>query len=265
VSPSDRLIDDILLITGELERRPALPREISLEHAAYVELARVLATTPATILRRLAELAVELCDAGTAGVSVLEAASPECEAHFRWIAIAGVYATSIGGTISERFSPCGDCLGRGTLQLYSRPGRAFAELASLSPPVIECLIVPMRLPDAPRGTLWIATHDEGAPGFTSREAAIMTGLGEVASAALALHVARTHADDALRATHDRIATVSHDLRASFTPVLGWTDMLLSGRATPSSAAKAIAGIHTSVQRQAQLIDELTDLPANPRT
>ncbi|MEP6917447.1 MAG: GAF domain-containing protein [Acidobacteriota bacterium] len=242
-----------ILITPELDRRDPLIRDFRSEHAAYVELASVLATTPETLLHRLVELAIQLCGAGTAGVSLLEPG----EQAFRWVALAGAYAESRGNTVPAAFSPCGDCLSRGALQLYSRPGRMFDSLAVLSPPIVECLIVPLHTKGAALGTIWVMTHKEG-PGFTRRDADVMTGLASVTAAGLLMHAARVNAEAAIRASQKHLADVSHDLRASLTPVLGWTGMLLSGRATPAHAARAIASIHGSVELHTRLIDALLD-------
>ena len=54
----------------------------------------------------LVQLAMELCGAESAGISVLE---PET-AQFRWFALRGVLSVFEGATTPRNFSPCGVCL-----------------------------------------------------------------------------------------------------------------------------------------------------------
>jgi PAS domain S-box-containing protein len=71
-----------------------------------------------------------------------------------------------------------------------------------------------------------------------------------------------HKRDAEQAnrTKDRfLATVSHELRATLTAILGWADMLRTGALPEERRARAIEAIHTNAQRQARLVDDLLDV------
>ena len=63
------------------------------EDRAYAALAREMADNPRNLLQKLAEVALDLCRADTAGVSLLEGDV------FRWEAVAGVFAAARGGTM----------------------------------------------------------------------------------------------------------------------------------------------------------------------
>ncbi|HAZ43439.1 MAG TPA: hypothetical protein DCZ55_02880, partial [Cyanobacteria bacterium UBA11371] len=60
------------VITEELSRRSPLPANFQAENQALHTLARQMVTEPANMLQSLVDIALELCCAGTAGVSLLE-------------------------------------------------------------------------------------------------------------------------------------------------------------------------------------------------
>jgi hypothetical protein len=61
-----------MLSTAELSQRPSRPPDHVAENQALIELARVMATSPDSVLQRLAETALTLCRAHSAGLSLLE-------------------------------------------------------------------------------------------------------------------------------------------------------------------------------------------------
>lgn len=56
-----------------------------------------------------------------------------------------------------------------------------------------------------------------------------------------------------------LATVSHELRTPLTSILGWSDMLASGRLPPERMGEAIATIARSARAQAQIVEDLLDI------
>jgi|ERR1700693_5966942 len=77
------------------------------EFAAMHSLASVLTQNSTMVLKRLATLAIELCDAGSSGVSVIEA-SDDGTQIFRWQALAGELEQHEGGATPGDWSPCGE-------------------------------------------------------------------------------------------------------------------------------------------------------------
>ena len=57
-----------------------------------------MAADPGAVLQRLVELVLDLCRAGSAGLSVLEPGAAD-GAVFRWRAVAGAFAAHLGGTM----------------------------------------------------------------------------------------------------------------------------------------------------------------------
>src|SRR5690349_20478537 len=118
------ITSDELLITEALYERPARPRDLAREMDVINDLARRMVRQPEALQHRFVELALDLCQAGSAGISLLEQGEGG-ETRFRWTALAGQFAPYVGGTTPRQFSPCGLCLDRDSAILVCRPARLF--------------------------------------------------------------------------------------------------------------------------------------------
>ncbi|GAB1545011.1 hypothetical protein NUACC21_76870 [Scytonema sp. NUACC21] len=87
------------------------PRPVNLlsENQALSRLARQLVTQPEMMLQTTVDTALELCNAGTAGLSLLKVLT-NGEEIFRWNVLAGTLSQHIGGSTPRNFSPCGVCI-----------------------------------------------------------------------------------------------------------------------------------------------------------
>jgi PAS domain S-box-containing protein len=56
-----------------------------------------------------------------------------------------------------------------------------------------------------------------------------------------------------------LATLSHELRAPLTPILGWVSLLRAGRLDPEMSARAVEVIDRNVRLEAQLVEELLEM------
>src|SRR5688500_13399700 len=160
-----------VLITGELLSRPTRHPDYASESLALASLAEELANSSEGLSHRVCELAINLCGADTAGVSLLS--DEEGLPVFRWSALAGVYQDYVGGTTPRNFSPCGTCLDRGSPQLYRYPERYFTYFAEVTPPIVEGLVVPLRVSGQDLGTIWVVSHSEDHRGFDAEDARIL--------------------------------------------------------------------------------------------
>lgn len=88
-----------VLCTNELRRRPRRPPNYQTENAALVTLSNVLADSPREVLQTLADTILEVCDSGSAGISLLT--TEDGGKQFNWPAIAGQWKPHIGGIRRE--------------------------------------------------------------------------------------------------------------------------------------------------------------------
>jgi GAF domain-containing protein len=145
-----------VIITPQLSGRPTTKKGRDHVSAACDSLEGRLSGGEQELLDELVRSALELCDAGTAGVSVLY----EDEGVFRWVALAGALTGAKGGTTPRTWSPCGTTLDFGTPQLFSNPSRCFEYFNNSPHPICEGLVVPVYVGKKPLGTLWVASHDD---------------------------------------------------------------------------------------------------------
>ena len=146
-----------VVINSELLNRPSKAPNYEAENQALMVLAQTLANAPDMILQRLAETALELCRADTAGISLLD--EKDGAEVFRWEALAGVFSDRRNSTMPRDASPCGITIDRNATQLMYMPERIFPALKS-EPPIVEVLLIPFHVGHRPIGAVWVAAHDE---------------------------------------------------------------------------------------------------------
>nr|WP_194054362.1 PAS domain S-box protein [Nodosilinea sp. LEGE 06152] len=71
--------------------------------------------------------------------------------------------------------------------------------------------------------------------------------------------AREEAERANRIKDEFLAVLSHELRSPLNPILGWTQLLQSGKLNPDRQAEALATIERNARLQTQLIEDLLDI------
>jgi RNA polymerase sigma factor (sigma-70 family) len=176
-------LEDIL-ITDQLASRPRRHRSSEQETKALRALGQVAADCPSRLIDCFLQMPIDLCRAGTAGLSFLET-NPKGEQVFRWTNLAGQLEEHVGGTTPRNFSPCGVTLDRGSPQLFAYPGRYFNYFNRVKVPIVEALVIPFHVGAMTEGTLWVVSHKEGIQ-FDSEDVRIMTTLAEFAGCALHL-------------------------------------------------------------------------------
>jgi RNA polymerase sigma factor (sigma-70 family) len=152
------------------------------EIKAMYELASLLGGEARWIFKRLAQMAVELCAAGSGGISMIETGA-DGEQCFRWQALAGELERYEGGSTPREWSPCGVCLQSAKPMLYSYPARFFTYFQDCDATIVEGLVIPMYNAWLPIGTIWIISHDERRH-FDAEDVRIMTSLGSFVTASL---------------------------------------------------------------------------------
>ncbi len=167
-----------------LLKRPFRNEDFEAENRALVTLAGELANQPRDLLQKLAEIALELCHADSAGVSILE---PNGKA-LRWHACAGSFAKNAGAVIPRTDSPCGMVLEQDSPILVEEPAVHFSALRSMEPPMAEVLLLPFHDGHRPVGTVWLVAHSQERK-FDREDLRLMMSLSRFASAAY--HVTRS--------------------------------------------------------------------------
>ena len=170
---------DDVIATGELDRRERRTPDTEAEARAMSELQYALAGSPTALLQKLADKALELCRAHSAGVSLLEEAGGR--RLFRWYAVAGEFSGLRWTTLPYETSPCGAVLERRETLLMIDPERHYARLPGAPSRMTEVLLVPFSVGGELVGTVWLASHDAGLR-FDAEDLRVVTDLTQFASA-----------------------------------------------------------------------------------
>jgi two-component sensor histidine kinase len=238
VGPRVSLPDPIaaVFITDELHRRASPDADYLREKLALQDLASQMADHPAEVLPRLVKLAMEICDAESAGISILE---PESE-QFRWFALSGVLSTFEGATTPRNFSPCGVCIDNDEPVLMDRPERAYDWIRDANIIVPEVLLVPLRVKEASAiGTLWIVADD--AQHFHKGHARIMTELAAFAGMALRMIQTEERLQRALQQQELLTKEMSHRVKNLFAITDSMIRMSARNAETKDEFATSLSG------------------------
>ncbi|SDR62294.1 hybrid sensor histidine kinase/response regulator [Paraburkholderia tuberum] len=263
-SAADRARREGSLVTPTLDTRAHRPPDYAAESSAMHRLAQALTSSDGAMLQTLSDMALSLCEAGSAGIGLLETGAAGALV-FRWVAVSGACVAAVGTTIPTADSPSAVTLELASGQLFSFPRRHFACLEHVSPEIIEELAVPIPGEPEPWGTLWVMSHD-GVHLFDAEDRRILTSLANFTCAALTMTRAKPDAEaraaeaeaarNALALAEARkddfIATLSHELRNPLAPIDG---ALTAARklATDNPAVLAALGI---ADRQMRILKRL---------
>jgi PAS domain S-box-containing protein len=139
-----------------------------------------MATSPEGILQTLADTALNLCRAHSAGLSLLE--DGDQRSNFHWRAIAGQWAPYVNGGTPRNFGPCGTVLDQDVAMVCSHPELDFPYWAPIKPVLEEGLLIPFYIEGKAVGTIWVVAHDTSRR-FDAEDLRVMTSLGTFAAAA----------------------------------------------------------------------------------
>jgi PAS domain S-box-containing protein len=167
-------------VTALLQERPSRPPDYKAENEALTTLAQELGASPGNVLQTLCEIAIGLCRAQSAGVSIEE--EVEGVRIFRWRALAGEMAPYLHGIMPRDYAPCGVTIDRNATQLFSRLTLYYPYVQAITPPISEVLLIPFRVEGKPIGTVWIVSSKEECK-FDREDARVLTNLSQFAAAA----------------------------------------------------------------------------------
>ena len=235
-------------IQSELLSRPSRPPNYAAEERALTSLARQMSENPRHMLQALAEAALALCNADTAGISLLEGDV------VRWEAVAGVFAAKRNETMLREASPCGVCIDQNTSQLMHLPDRCFPALIN-EPRFVEVLLLPFQVQGRAIGTVWVVAHRLDRH-FDQEDQRLITVLAHFASAGWQLWKACAEAEEASRKEDQFVAMLSHELRS---PLTALSAALAVGRVNVAQRARAWGLAERQCRYLARLVDDLLDV------
>jgi two-component sensor histidine kinase len=221
-------------ITQELARRGSKLPDYLREKEAIAELAEQMVDQPAELVPRLVDLALELCRASSAGVSVLEGD------RFRRLGLKGVLSSFEGETTPRNFSPCGVCLDQSQAVLMERPERVYDWIADAGISVPEVLLVPLAIKNTgPLGTLWVVAR-EGQK-FDAGHARLMTELAGFTGRALRMVLSDDRLKKALDEQETLTREMSHRLKNLFSVIESMIAMSARKSGTKEELVESLTG------------------------
>ncbi|MGA7805225.1 sensor histidine kinase [Bradyrhizobium sp.] len=225
-----------VFITDELQRRATSDPDYLREKLALQDLAQQMSDHPSQVLPRLVKLAMDICDAESAGISILE---PQSE-QFRWFALSGVLASFEGATTPRNNSPCGVCLDCDSPVLMAHPERAYDWIRDAAISVPEVLLVPLRVKGLQSvGTLWIVASQSGH--FDAGHARIMTELAAFAGMALRMIQTEERLTQALQQQETLAREMSHRVKNMFAITDSMIRMSSRSAGTKDELASTLSG------------------------
>jgi signal transduction histidine kinase len=144
-------------------------------------LARTFAQSRKDVLQELVNLAVELCDADSAGISIVRSNASD-EEFYEWIATAGVYDGFLNAILPRYPSACGVTLDRGRPQHFRVDQRFFDLLGVTAQPVLDGILLPWSV-DGISGTIFVMSHGNSLA-FDAQDARVMQILADFAATAV---------------------------------------------------------------------------------
>lgn len=145
-------VDEIIVDPKPATKR----RSASEETQALLGLSEVMARAPERALQRLAETAMKLTQAGSAGISLED--THEGEPVYRWVVVAGEFGPYLHATMPRDFSPCGTVVARGKTLVMRDLVRFFPYAADFSAPLHAALLSPYGRGGRLVGTVWVVKH-----------------------------------------------------------------------------------------------------------
>lgn len=162
----------------EFAARQLHARDVAMQLEGMRRLATAFVDHPETILNELVKVAVELCGAESAGISLVKEDCTD-ESYFQWVATAGEYSAFLNAELPSSPSACSLCLERGQPQLFRVTQRFFDLMGVTAPEVTDGLLLPWEV-EGTRGTIWVMAHGR-TEAFDSADVKLMQVLAEFAA------------------------------------------------------------------------------------
>jgi signal transduction histidine kinase/CheY-like chemotaxis protein len=226
-----------------------------LENRALVRLAKAQTGAKANLLQEIAEAALSVCNAGSAGISLVEGVGES--RHFRWLAVAGLCADLRGKITAWDECPCGVTLQAGAPQLFIQPQDRFPSLQFPGVNVVEGIVVPIPGGETQLGAIWVMSHVHERR-FDREDVRLLSNLAMFAGAALTIVDERDSGIESDRRHSEFIAMLGHELRNPMAPI----DSAIGAAKRLCADNERAVEVLTVAQRQVRhlrtLVDDLLD-------
>ena len=229
---------DGVYITDDMYRRIPKSTDYKREKLALQDLARQMIDHPAKVLPHLVDLAIELCEGISGGISIYETDPPP--GVFRWHHLRGDLTKFTGETTPRNFSPCGVTLDLNAVVLSQRPERVYTWLRDADISLAECLLVPLFIGGKePLGTLWIVSQNEGH--FDSGHARVMTELAGFAGIAVSMVKHEQTLKQTLEQQESLTREMAHRVKNLFAITDGLIHVSAKAASTPAEMSEILSG------------------------
>ncbi|RFU44485.1 ATP-binding protein [Paraburkholderia sp. DHOC27] len=240
---------------SHLASRTARQPDHASENSSLVRLARAQTGPKAKLLQAIADEALLLCKAGSAGISLVEGNGEN--RHFRWLAVSGICAALQGKTTAWDECPCGLTLQAGAPQYFIRPQDHFPCLRFPGVLVTEGIVVPIPAGGAQLGAIWVMAHAHDCP-FDDEDVRLLSNLAAFAGSALTIVNARDDSEESERRHGEFIAMLGHELRNPMTPIDGAITAAKRLCADNERAVEVLTIAERQMRHLRTLVDDLLD-------
>jgi hypothetical protein len=248
----------------EFAARKLHPRDAIRQMRALQRLSRSFVESPDTILQELVNIAVDLCEAESAGISIVKPDATD-DSFYNWVAAAGDYEPFFNAMLPKYPSACGLCLERGEPQHFRVSKRFFDILGVEAPLVKDGLLLPWYEGET-RGTIFVMSHTLDTA-FDSDDVLMMRTLADFA--AMAMRNRRQQEQLVRQAELAAAASMADRLAHKINnPLQSLTNLVFLSEQYPDTAdSPALAtAIRPDLERLTALVRELLSVPtaANAR-
>ena len=136
--------------------RPLRPRNMAAQSEEMQRLLHLFVEDPPNILQRLADAAVQLCGADSAGISIERPEQGDTQ-YWYWAAVSGAYKHFAESSLARYPSACGLALDRNAPQHLIVKQEFFDLMGLVAPVVTDGMLLPWHA-GGRRGTIWILAH-----------------------------------------------------------------------------------------------------------
>jgi hypothetical protein len=225
---------------------------------AMRRLVRSVLNSDESVLQTLVDMAVELCGADSAGLSLVLPNATDALCH-RWVATSGKYTPFMGADLPRYPSACGVSLELGGPQHFRFEPEYFEILGIEAQPIADGITLPWYVDDL-QGTLFILSHQRHEA-FDLRDCQMMELLSDFAALAIRQ---RRHQDKFLKeAAHTSAKSMlGNDSSIAANPLQALIHVLYMTEGGVNTGSEHLFGFGSGDQMQplSKLADKMLAIP-----